>query len=141
MTWTLLPSVDLTMIILNFLSTNLKIALKSRQIDNFKKHFTTKKLLTTWQSKKLRNLLIREKFETKTIPKLPKLTGLFFYNNCAYHKDGYIIPCLSFSFKVTNKKKRFHGHTKIISLETVKMWFVFQFAKFVKILSRTNSRF
>ena len=28
-------------------STNLKIALKSLQIDNFKKHFTTKKLLTT----------------------------------------------------------------------------------------------
>ena len=33
-------------------------------------------LLTTRQPKKLRNMLIRAKFETKTIPKSPELTGV-----------------------------------------------------------------
>ena len=61
-------------------------------------------LLTTRQPKKLRNLLLREKFEAKTIPKSPKLTGLFLCSNCVYHKAGYIIPCSSFSFKLTNGK-------------------------------------
>ena len=61
-------------------------------------------LLTTRQPKKLRNLLVRAKFETKTIPKSPKLTGLFLCNNCVYHKAGYIILCSSFSLKLTNGK-------------------------------------
>ena len=47
---------------------------------------------------------MREKFEAKTIPKSPKLTGLFLCSNCVYHKAGYIIPCSSFSFKQTNGK-------------------------------------
>ena len=37
-------------------------------------------------------MLERPKFETKTITKLPKLTGLFLCDNCVYHKTGYIIP-------------------------------------------------
>ena len=49
-------------------------------------------------------MLVRAKFETKTIPKSPKLTGLFLCSNCVYHKAGYIIPCSSFSFKLTNGK-------------------------------------
>ena len=32
------------------------------------------------------------------------LTGLFLCSNCVYHKAGYIIPCSSFSFKLTNGK-------------------------------------
>ena len=105
MTKMLLPSLELTILIISFLSTNLKIALKTLQIENFKKHLMIKKiLLTTRQPKKLRNLLVRAKFETKTILKEPKLTGLFLCNNCVYHKAGYIIPCLSFSFKLTNGK-------------------------------------
>ena len=52
----------------------------------------------------MRNLLVRAKFEAKTIPKSPKLTGLFLCSNCVYHKAGYIIPCSSFSFKLTNGK-------------------------------------
>ena len=49
-------------------------------------------------------MLVRAKFETKTIPKSPKLTGLFLCSNCVYHKAGYIIPCSSLSFKLTNGK-------------------------------------
>ena len=49
-------------------------------------------------------MLAREKFEAKKIPKSPKLTGLFLCSNCVYHKVGYIIPCSSFSFKLTNGK-------------------------------------
>ena len=61
-------------------------------------------LLTTRPPKKLRNMLVRVKFETKTIPKSPKLKGLFLWSNCVYHKAGYIIPCSSFSFKLTSGK-------------------------------------
>ena len=49
-------------------------------------------------------MLVRTKFETKTIPKSPKLTELFLCSHCVYHKAGYIISCLSFSFKLTNSK-------------------------------------
>ena len=105
MTKMLLPSLELTIRIINFLSTSLKIALKTLQIENFKKHLMIKKIfLATRQPKKLRNLLVREKFETKTILKSPKLTGLFLCSNCVYHKAGYIISCLSFSFKLTSGK-------------------------------------
>ena len=49
-------------------------------------------------------MLVQAKFETKTIPKSPKLTGLFLCSNGVYHKAGYIIPFSSFSFKLTNGK-------------------------------------
>ena len=42
--------------------------------------------LTTRQPKKLRNLLVRAKVEAKTIPKEPKVTGLFLCNNRVCHK-------------------------------------------------------
>ena len=61
-------------------------------------------LLTTRQPKKVRIMVVRAKFETNIIPKLQKLTGLFLFDNCVYHKAGYIIPCSSFSFKITNGK-------------------------------------
>ena len=97
MTKMLLPSIELTILIINFLSTSLEISLKTLQIENFKKHVMIKKiLLTTRHPKKLRNLLVQAKFETKKIPKLPKLTGLFLCSNYVYHKTGYIIPCSSF---------------------------------------------
>ena len=41
---------------------------------------------------KLRDMLTRVKFETKTIPKSPKLTGLILSNNYVYHKARYVIP-------------------------------------------------
>ena len=43
MTKMLLPSLELTTLIINFLSTNLKIAFKTLQIENFKKHLMIKK--------------------------------------------------------------------------------------------------
>ena len=81
-------------------------------------------LLTTREPKKLRNLLVRAKSEIKTTLKSPKLTGLFLCSNCVYHKAGYIIPCSSFSFKLTNGKT-ITWHIKIIFLLTVKMLFIF----------------
>ena len=42
MTKMLLPSLELTILIINFLSTNLKITLKTHQTENFKKHLKTK---------------------------------------------------------------------------------------------------
>ena len=39
----LLPSLELTILIINFLSTSLKIALKILQIEDFKRHLVTKK--------------------------------------------------------------------------------------------------
>ena len=49
-------------------------------------------------------MLVRAKFQTKTIPKSPKPLELFLCGNYVYHKAGYIIPCSSFSFKLTNGK-------------------------------------
>ena len=67
---------------------------KNTRNRELQKVFNDKKiLLTTRQSKKLRNLLLWAKFETKTILISPKLTGLFSCSNCVYHKAGYIIPC------------------------------------------------
>ena len=42
MTKMLLPSPELTILIINFLSTSLKIALKTLQIENLKKHLMIK---------------------------------------------------------------------------------------------------
>ena len=101
----LLPLLEVTILIINFLLTSLKIAINTSTNREPQKTFNDKKiLLTTQQPKKLRNLLVRAKFETKTIPKSPKLTGLFLCSNCVYHKAGYIIPCSSFSFKLSNGK-------------------------------------
>ena len=49
-------------------------------------------------------MLVRAKIETTTMPKSPKLTVLFLWSNCVYHKAWYIIPCSSFSFKLSNSK-------------------------------------
>ena len=60
-----------------FLSTGLKIALKTNR--ELQKAFNDKKiLLATQQPKKLRNLLGRAKFETKTIPKSRKTIRIIF---------------------------------------------------------------
>ena len=105
MTKMLLPSLELKNPNHQFSFNKFKNCIKSSKKRELQKAFNDKKiLLTTRQPKKLRNLLVRAKFETKTIPKSPKLTGLFLCSNCVYHKAGYIIPCSSFSFKLTNGK-------------------------------------
>ena len=101
----LLPSLELTTLIINFSFNKFKDCITNTTNRELKKAFNDKKiLLTIRQTKKLRKLLVQAKFETETIPKLPKLTGLFLCSNCVYHKAGYIIPCPSFSFKLTNDK-------------------------------------
>ena len=68
-------------------------------------------------------MLEQAKFETKNVPKTPKLTGLSLHNNFVYHKAGYIIPCLLFPFHL-KMEKLCHGCIKLISLVTVKMLFL-----------------
>ena len=75
MTKLLLPSLALKILIINFASTNLKIVLETVQIENLKRHLI---LLSKWISKKLINILAKTKFETKAIPKSPKLQGIIF---------------------------------------------------------------
>ena len=70
----LLHSLELTILIINFLLASLKIALKILQIENSKKHLMIKKIpFTTRQPKKIRNLLVPAKSETETISKARKL--------------------------------------------------------------------
>ena len=53
----LLPSQELAILIIIFFSTNLKVTLKTLQIEKFKKHLKTKNS-TTRQQKKLKNMLV-----------------------------------------------------------------------------------
>lgn len=70
----LLPSLALTILIINSLSTNFKMVLKALQIEYFKKHLMTKTILIIAQGpKKFKCMLVRAKFETNTITKLPIL--------------------------------------------------------------------
>ena len=63
MTKVVLSSLELTILIINFWSANLKTAVKTLQLESFKKHLVTKKiLLTARQSKKIINVLLRPKF-------------------------------------------------------------------------------
>ena len=89
----LLPSLELAILIINFISSNLKIVLKMLQIENFKKHLMTKKiLLTTRQPKKFGNIQVRAKAETKTIPKSLKTSWIFFVTTVFIIKlDMFII--------------------------------------------------
>ena len=72
MTKMLLPFLNITIIIISFLSKDLQIALRTLQVENFKKHLMSKKILSTTRqpkTNKLRNMRVRGKFETKAIPK------------------------------------------------------------------------
>ena len=63
--------------------------------------FSNKKvLLTTRQPKNLKKMLVTAKFDLH--PELPnrKPSGLFSCTDCIYHKNGYIKPCKSFTFKL-----------------------------------------
>ena len=67
--------------------------------------FSNKKvLLTTGQPKNLKKMLVKAKFDLH--PELPnrKPNGLFSCTDCIYHKNGYIKPCKSFTFNLTNGK-------------------------------------
>ena len=57
----LLPSLELAILIINFLSTNLKIALKSLQTENFKKHLMIKDTLYYMTAKEIKKFISTDK--------------------------------------------------------------------------------
>ena len=63
MTKMLLYSLELTILISNFFSSNLKTALKALQIENFKKYLMTENTLYYTTTKEFRNMLLHGKFE------------------------------------------------------------------------------
>ena len=94
MTQVLLHSLELKILIINFFFSKFRNCIKNTRNRELQKAFKDKKiLLNTRKPKKLRNLLVRAKFETKTNSKSPELTELFLCSNCVHHKTGYIIPC------------------------------------------------
>ena len=67
--------------------------------------FSNKKvLLTTRQPKNLKKMLVTAKFDLHMELPNRKPNGLFSCTDCIYHKNGYIKPCKSFTFKLTNGK-------------------------------------
>ena len=88
-------------------------------------------------------MLVRAKYETNTIPKLPKLTELFLCNNHFYQKAWYIILFLWFSFDLNNKKDCFMNNLfsfdskDVIYIFLCKLETIFIFSKF-KILNKES---
>ena len=66
---------------MNFLSTNLKIALKALQILNFKKHLMTENTPYNTTTKEIKEYASMSEICNLTLNS-PKLTGLFLCNNC-----------------------------------------------------------
>ena len=58
-------------------------------------------------------MLVAAKFDLH--PELPnrKPNGLFSCTDCIYHKNGYIKPCKSFTFKLTNGKSVTWNYNKL----------------------------
>ena len=77
-----------------------------------------KVLLTTRQPKNLKNILVTAKFDLH--PELPnrKPNGLFSCKDCIYHKNGYIKPCKSFTFKLTNGKSVTWNYNKCFDCDS-----------------------
>ena len=81
--------------------------------------FSNKKvLLTTRQPKNLQKILVTAKFNLH--PELPnrKPNGLFTCTVCIYHKNGYIKPCKSFTFKLTNGKSATWNYNKFFDCDS-----------------------
>ena len=84
-------------------------------------------------------MLVRAKFETKTITKSSKLTGLFLCNNCVFYKAGHIIPCLWFSFKLTNGRSK--DFIYILICKTCDSFYFEQTQSFKDKIAKDNSDF
>ena len=124
-----------------FSFNKIKNCIKKTTNRELQKAFNDQKiLLTTRQPKKLRNLLVQAKFETKIIPKSPKLTGIFLCSNCVYHKAGCIIPCSSFLFKLTNAKTITWTYKSYFSCDSKDAIYILIWKKLRQFLSWTNSR-
>ena len=63
-------------------------------------------------------MLVTTKFELH--PELPKRkpNGLFSCTDCIYHKNGYIKPCKSFTFKLTNGKSVAWNYNKFFDCDS-----------------------
>ena len=63
-----------------------------------------KVVLKTQQPKNLNRMLVTAKFDLYPELRNRKPNRLFSCTDCTYHKNGYIKPCKSFTFKFTNGK-------------------------------------
>ena len=73
-------------------------SLENIRINELKQCFQNKTVqLGTRQSKNLRKIRTKAKFEENPLPLLVK--GFFPCNDCIYHRRGYFKPCKSFQFK------------------------------------------
>ena len=63
-------------------------------------------------------MLVTAKFDLH--PELPnrKPNGLFSCTDCIYHKNGYIKPCKSFTFKLTNGKSVTWNYNKFFDCDS-----------------------
>ena len=81
--------------------------------------FSNKKvLLTTRQPKNFKKMLVTAEFDLH--PELPnrKPNGLLSCKDCIYHKNGYIKPCKSFTFKLTNGKSVTWNYNKFFDCDS-----------------------
>ena len=87
----------------------------SNNINNreLRETFNNKKVLNKTATKNLRKMLVTAKFDLH--PELPnrKANALFSCTDCIYHKNGYIKPCKSFTFKLTNGKFVIWNYNKL----------------------------
>ena len=69
-------------------------------------------------TKKFKENISTAKFDLH--PELPngKPNGLFSCTDCIYHKNGYIKPCKSFVFKVTNEKSVTCNYNEIFDCDS-----------------------
>ena len=82
-------------------------SLENIRINELKQCFQNKTVqLGTRQSKNLRKIRTKAKFEENPLPLLVK--GFFPCNDCIYHRRGYFKPCKYFQFKVNDKFMIWH---------------------------------
>ena len=85
-----------------FPGKRIRESIQDLQGDTMKRVFKDSRvILGTRQPKSLRRLFVRSKFSFKK-PRKQKQSGLFNCRGCKYHKQGYIKPCLFFTFGKEN---------------------------------------
>ena len=83
-------------------SRNIKNTFRDLQGDTMKRVFKDcRVIIGSRQSKNLRQLFVRSKFSFKKPKK--KQAGLFNCRGCKYHRQGFIKPCLFFTFGRNNE--------------------------------------
>ena len=81
--------------------------------------FSNKKVvLKTQQPKNLNKMLVTAKFDLYPELRNRKPNRLFSCTDCTYHKNGYIKPCKSFTFKFTNGKSATWNYNKFFGCDS-----------------------